>query len=189
MKRNIILIVFVVSLLVLVGCTKSADITYEGINIKVTEYAKVPTEIVIYKNIIYHRSLGAREVPIAETTEKPYRVVKIVVSGNPPSNYPAANALSVFSIYDEDGTQCSGGNPINKEALDDVLVKGEVEVIGLLTCKNPDAKKSQFIFRESNTEGLDAVSDKFWVNLAQQPSESTLNVIKVKAEEWAKAGY
>ena len=182
MKRIFLVLVLIGSVLFLSGCVgseKSADISWENVKITVSEYAKVPTDVATEKVSYTTASqlIGGNQK--TEVIEKPYRVVKLTISGNPTDHFYGSQAIGLISIYDEDGSPCSSLHPI-KGMRDDVLVKGKIELIGLITCKNSDAKKSQFIFRESTTSGLDTVGDKFYVDLKEEPSEDTLKAIK----EW-----
>ncbi len=181
-KINIFMIsLFIISLFLIAGCgSKTAGISVEGVNVEVTDYAKVPTDIATQKLTVTTASMMAGTEQATKTTEKPYRVVKLIISGSPQDHFYGSDAIGLLEIYDEDGSQCSSLVPI-KGTADDVLVKGKVELVGLTTCKNPAAAKSQFIFRQSTTQGLDSVGDKFFVDLANEPAQDTLATIK----EWS----
>lgn len=176
-------IVSVLALALLMGCTgetKTANILWDNVDVTVTEYANVPTDVAVYQSTYttYSQLAGAEQK--TETVTKPYRVVKLTLSGDPHDHFYAYDVIGALSIYDEDGSMCSSIHPISGQN-DDVLVKGKVELIGLITCKNQNAEKSQFIFRESTTQGLNEVGDKFFVDLADKPSDETLQAIR----EWS----
>ncbi len=154
MKRMISM-VFLGLLLVLMGCSKSVDIDWEGVTITVNEYARMPQEF--------------------QTGNRPTYVVAYTVSGNPPDNFLGYDSLGLIEVYDETGQMCSSFAPISG-GQDDVLVKDTIEVVASNTCSNPTSKV-QFIFRASNTELLDYVGEKKTFSVKEQPSERVAAIL------------
>lgn len=159
--RRIILGLLLTVILILSGCGGyKADIFWENIEIEVVELVKLP----------------------AVDPAKGVYFLKLKVSGDPPDNFFASEAISLFSMYDEDDKQCFSGQ-ILQGINEDILVKGTAYLSLMVGCKNADTEYIKFIFRESKEELLDSVGAKFDVRVEEELSSDSLALIEKLAEK------
>lgn len=150
--------------------SKSAYIAYEGVTITIKDVARAPSNL-----------------------DENQFVIRYEVSGQPSDNFYGGQSVELIQLSDDNGDNCQYISPISG-SQGNVLTKGSVEIVGFTNCENPNTEKIQFIFRESTTEGLNTVGEKFFMTVSDTPSEETMAVIndyidkqKEQADEQAKA--
>lgn len=178
MKRIIFGLLLIV-ILILSGC--GGVEVYENINMEVTEYARIPPEI----------------MQGYEETDDDYRFVVLKVSGSPSDHFYGGNAMGLIEIIDEGTQNMCVPTPL-EGWQDDVLVKDTIYLKLLINCPNKDAKKSTFIFYQAPSKvvseiaeeldmykgQLETVAAKKVISISGELSEEDLALVKNNVEEW-----
>lgn len=153
---------FIVFIIFLIGCSKTANIGWEGVNVKLSEYSKVPAEYA--KGTNYE--------------DKPLEIMRLEISGSPRDHYYASQILEVMEFLDSTGTSCDYIDTL--EGFDtDILLTGKGYTSFLINCEG----EGYIIFRNSAEELLDSISAKWKIT----PSENPSNAAKTLLAEWKKA--
>lgn len=166
---------FIILIVFLTGCSKTADIGWEGVSVKLLEYSKVPADYIkgttyedYYKGTVY------------ETQQ--VEVLRLEISGSPQDHYYASQILDVMEILDSTGNGCNYVNTNSIEDKDnDILLTGKGDATFLFSCGANG--EMNVIFRNSAEELLDFISAKWKLMPAEKPS----NTARVLLDKWKKA--
>ncbi len=167
MNKYIVIIIFSLLVIILSGCSQSANIVWDNVKITINSVSKMPSDV----------DLGR------ETTH----LLSYTVKGNPHDTYRGDDAAQVMNLYDDTGEQCFFADFISG-VHDDVVVKGEITVIVAIDCyKNKNTNSILFVFKDSNNEFLDSIGDKFSVKVREEPTADEIillnDLIKKKENE------
>lgn len=166
MKNKISIIVSLFILVIfLTSCSQTANIGWEGVNVKLLEYSKVPKEY----------------------TNNSLEIMRLKVSGSPRDHYYASQILEVMEFLDSKGSSC--GLDILEGFDTDILLVGSGDISFLIDCDNTEGERN-VIFRNSAEELLDSISAKWKITPSENPSNKAKTLLdkwETEATEQAKA--